>query len=366
MVLDVALISNTLVQAGLSNRVQETLSKREHQDANLTLLHTRFYEAADVLADFQKDYPQHVSYCSSMIQNLKIADNTYWQAMQGYNDYEAWDWNRGVGAVVGGFQWMVGSHATELKDAADSLRKDIDNLLQLRTSLEARPSQVALEQVQAEKTVPAPAQAVEPPFSDSCKAADTLTVPPKRLMRRQVEKIVDIHVPIHQEQVVHVPRIILQERVHQLPVPQVVDIPIPMASGSVIHVPKVIQETRVVEKKIEQVVEVPVLELREVFIEAPVAVTEEMMKQFQAGNYVDEIVDVPVVKHSHVPCVYTIQKTVEVPQIQYVDKIVEVPVSVSREVPVYTDDMTIEVPQVEFIDEIVEVPFEVEAYSQEL
>jgi len=50
-------------------------------------------------------------------------------------------------------------------------------------------------------------------------------------------------------------------------------------------------------------------------------------------QYIDRVVDVPVVKQRQVPSVQKVQKTVEVPQVQYIVKVVDVPVVKRRQVP---------------------------------
>merc|ERR1712135_264711 len=43
------------------------------------------------------------------------------------------------------------------------------------------------------------------------------------------------------------------------------------------------------------------------------------------GQYIDKVVDVPVVQVMQVPQVQVVEKTVEIPQLQIVEKIVEIP-----------------------------------------
>merc|ERR1712193_248168 len=72
---------------------------------------------------------------------------------------------------------------------------------------------------------------------------------------------------------------------------------------------------------------------------------------------VDEIVQVPVHKHRHVPMVSVTQKHVEVPVIQTVEKIVDVPVVKQIDVPhITTIEKIVEVPHVQVVEKVEEVP----------
>ena len=68
----------------------------------------------------------------------------------------------------------------------------------------------------------------------------------------------EVPIPMTQEEVVHVPKVITQTRVQQQHVEQTVEVPIPMTQEEVVHVPKVITQTRVQQQHVEQTVEVPV------------------------------------------------------------------------------------------------------------
>ena len=53
----------------------------------------------------------------------------------------------------------------------------------------------------------------------------------------------------------------------------------------------------------------------------------------------------------------TVQKTVEIPQVQFLDKVVDIPVVVQRQVPmVQKVQKTLEVPQLQIIDKVVDIP----------
>merc|ERR1712084_55842 len=74
-------------------------------------------------------------------------------------------------------------------------------------------------------------------------------------------------------------------------------------------------------------------------------------------QYIDRVVDVPVVKQRHVPSVQKVQKTVEVPQVQYIDRVVDVPVVKQRHVPaIQKVQKPVTVPVIETVEKIVDVP----------
>merc|ERR1711916_268845 len=81
--------------------------------------------------------------------------------------------------------------------------------------------------------------------------------------------------------------------------------------------------------------------------EKPNQVTKQV--EIPQIQYIDKVVDVPVVMQRQLPTIQKVQKTVEVPQIQYIDKIVDVPVVMQRQVPtIQTVQKTVEVPQVQY------------------
>ena len=48
-------------------------------------------------------------------------------------------------------------------------------------------------------------------------------------------------------------------------------------------------------------------------------------------QYIDSIVELPVVMQRHVPYIQTVQRTVEDPQSQYLGRVVDVPVVMQRQ-----------------------------------
>merc|ERR1719273_2819188 len=74
-------------------------------------------------------------------------------------------------------------------------------------------------------------------------------------------------------------------------------------------------------------------------------------------QFVDKVVDIPVVVQRQVPMVQKAQKTVEVPQVQYIDKVVDVPVVRVVDIPqVQVVEKIVDIPQVQVVEKIVEVP----------
>ena len=63
--------------------------------------------------------------------------------------------------------------------------------------------------------------------------------------------------PMIQEEIVHVPKSITQEKIVQQHVEQVVKVPIPMTQEEAVHVPTVMQQERIIQQQVEQLVEAP-------------------------------------------------------------------------------------------------------------
>ena len=77
----------------------------------------------------------------------------------------------------------------------------------------------------------------------------------KRQTHQHVEQLVEVPVPMTQEEVVHVPEIITQTRVQQEHVEQMIEVPIPMQQEEVVHVPEIVMQPRIVHQPVEQIVE---------------------------------------------------------------------------------------------------------------
>ena len=109
---------------------------------------------------------------------------------------------------------------------------------------------------------------------------------------KQVEQIVGVPVHMTQEEVVHVPTVITQQRVQQQHVEQIVEVPVPMVQGEMVHVPKIMTQHRIHQQQVEQIVEVPVHMTQEEVVHVPKTRTQQRIHQQQ----VEQIVEVTKVE----------------------------------------------------------------------
>ena len=79
-----------------------------------------------------------------------------------------------------------------------------------------------------------------------------------------------------------------------------------------------------------------------------IAIAQEAVEAAQA-QYIDRIVDVPVVLQRQVPINTTAQKTVEVPQIQFLDQAVGALVSVQQTTKIQNVKKMVESTQVQLV-----------------
>ena len=85
----------------------------------------------------------------------------------------------------------------------------------------------------------------------------------------------------------------------------------------------------------------------------PKVVTQEVVRQVYVPQPYPEHVDVP--RASLI--VQTTQKTMEIPQVQYIDQIVDLPVVMQRQIPaIQAVQKAVEVPQVQFLDRMDGIP----------
>jgi hypothetical protein len=113
----------------------------------------------------------------------------------------------------------------------------------------------------------------------------------QRVIQQQVKQIVDVPMPITQEEVVQVPTIIPQQRVMQqqveqmvkVPVPvtqeKIVEVPVPMTQDEVVQVLTVIPQQGVMQQQLEQVVAVPVPMTQEEIVQVPTFITQQCITQ---------------------------------------------------------------------------------------
>ena len=95
------------------------------------------------------------------------------------------------------------------------------------------------------------------------------------------------------------------------------------------------------ERITEQTVIIPVPQIGEEIVEVSQIIPEDA-SQLQ---FIDKVVDIPVVARRQIPIVPEIQETIESPQVQNINKIVDVPVVQV----VQTVQKTVEVSQVQFL-----------------
>merc|ERR1712061_899379 len=118
----------------------------------------------------------------------------------------------------------------------------------------------------------------------------------------------------------------IQERIVKVPkVQQIVTDTVVQNQVQTIEMekPKIIQKT--VQRK-KPIIQEHITEVTRVVEEVvPVQKVVHVPVEVPQVQYIDRIVDVPVVKQRQVPSVQKVQKTVEVPQIQTIEKVVEIP-----------------------------------------
>ena len=90
------------------------------------------------------------------------------------------------------------------------------------------------------------------------------------IRQQQVEVAVEVPVPMTQEEIVHVPKIIQQERNHHFHVEEIVDIEIiqkiaqrkkPILQEEITHVPKIMKQIVTVQRIVEKYVDAPQLQI---------------------------------------------------------------------------------------------------------
>eukprot|EP00972_Heterocapsa_arctica_P089636 13219025-Heterocapsa_arctica.AAC.1 len=66
--------------------------------------------------------------------------------------------------------------------------------------------------------------------------------------------VVEVPIPMIQEEIVHEPTIIQQERVIQQHVGMLGEVPVPMIQEEIVHVPTIIPQKRVIQQHVEMAV----------------------------------------------------------------------------------------------------------------
>ena len=98
-------------------------------------------------------------------------------------------------------------------------------------------------------------------------------------------QFVAIYAHQQQEQILHVPRVIPQERIFQQTVEQVVETPVPMTQEEVAHVPKAAQHERNHHFHAEEIVDLAVEQKVEEIVHAPVALRKAEIVQNPAMSH---------------------------------------------------------------------------------
>ena len=92
-----------------------------------------------------------------------------------------------------------------------------------------------------------------------------------------------------QEEIVHVPTIVQQDRIRQQQVEMIVEVPVPMMQEEIVHVPTIIQQERITQQHGEMSVEVPV----------PMTQEEIVRSEVHVPIAQEEIVNVPTTINRH-------------------------------------------------------------------
>eukprot|EP00435_Cladocopium_sp_Y103_P049502 s1614_g14.t4 len=187
----------------------------------------------------------------------------------------------------------------------------------------------------------------------------------ERIQHRTVEEWIDIPVPQPQEEIVHVPVKEYQDRHHHVEVEQFVDIPVPVQQEDVVQIPVELPQKRVIQQSVEQLVEVPVSITQEEIVHVPRVVYQhrhhhaevEQVVDLHVPHHIEETVSVPKVIQQERLVHHTVEQLVEVPVQIPQEKIVQVPkIAVQERQNVVHVEHVIEIPVPQTVEEIVQVP----------
>ena len=178
------------------------------------------------------------------------------------------------------------------------------------------------------------------------------------------------------EQTIEIPAISLAVKIVEVPVVQTQGKTQQVVNTHVQHVvnaveaemPKIIKETLqrkrpIINEKINQ--ETKHIELDKagdmlvgVQRQMSMAQTVEETMKVQPLQFINKVVDVPVVAQRQIPiAVQTIQKTTDIPQLQCIDKVIDVPVvSVAQAPHVQIVEKTVQSPQMQIAEKTAEIP----------
>ena len=224
------------------------------------------------------------------------------------------------------------------------------------------------------------------------------------IQQRTVKQIADIPVPQAVEELAEVFKVYSRDEVHKRFVEQTIQTPSTSITEMIVEVPviqtpsvqhvvdtveveklKIIEQTvqkPVIQEKINQVLELTVQRKKPIIQEKinretkhieldkagdmlvgvqrqmSMAQTVEETMKVQPLQFINKVVDVPVVAQRQIPIVVqTIQKTTDIPQLQCIDKVIDVPVvSVAQAPHVQIVEKTVESPQMHIAEKTAEIP----------
>ena len=224
------------------------------------------------------------------------------------------------------------------------------------------------------------------------------------IQQRTVKQIADIPVPQAVEELAEVFKVYSRDEVHKRFVEQTIETPSTSIAEMIVEVPviqtpsvqhvvdtveveklKIIEHTvqkPVIQEKINQVLDLTVQRKKPIIQEKinqetehieldkagvmlvgvqrqmSMAQTVEETMKVQPLQFIDKVVDVPVVAQRQIPIVVqTVQKATVIPQSQCIDKVIDVPVvSVTQAPHVQIVEKTVENPQMQIAEKTAEIP----------
>ena len=167
-----------------------------------------------------------------------------------------------------------------------------------------------------------------------------------QILQGTVEQILDVPVLEKAEQLVEVPKTVPQDRIQQRTVEQIVDAPVPQAVEELAEVFRVFSQDRIQQRTLEQII--PATSLAEMIVEVPVIQTPERTQQVvntsvqhivdtvevEKPKIIDETVQKPTIQEK----INQVTKHIKIPQVQFLDKADDMLVDVQRQIPVAPDN----------------------------
>ena len=186
-----------------------------------------------------------------------------------------------------------------------------------------------------------------------------------RNLQCTVGQILDVLLLEKAERLVEVPETVSQDRLQQRTVEEIVDAPVPQAEEELAEVFKVLSQDRIQQRTVEQTI--PATSLAEMIVVAPVIQTGEKEQQV-ANTHVQHVVNAVEVEKSDIieetrqkPIIQEkinqVTKHVEIPLLQFMNKVVDIPVVAQRQISaVQTVQKSLEISQLPITDEVIDVP----------